>query len=1465
CRRICLLNTINSSHWWRAPRENRNREPVRRNVIVETTDANALVAQYGFGYDWSNQAEHRPTNFALMAYTTSSSSNSDTESKLDIHLRDNALTELRKKFEKAKKERDDLKLTLEKFENSSKNLSKLLDSQVCEKFKTGVGYDSQVFDSQVNDKYKIGEGYHAVPPSYTGNFMPPKPNLILADVDEYVVSESVTSVLVVTTNEAKTRNQSNGSAGKAKVETVPDKDYILLPLWTQDPLFSSSSTDSPGDGFKPSEEDEKKDAEDPGNEDNEVLSTEEPRVNVGIKGLHRVTTAQGDYEMWRLRIEQYFHIQDYAQWDVIENGLVTSEEKAQKNNDTKARSMLLMALSNEHLMTFNQYKDAKTLFAAIETRFGRNDATSKTQKTLLKQLYENFSTPSTESLDSIFNRLQKIVSQNKSDLDTMSIDDLYNNFKTVEQEVKGKEIGSLSRDLSSNSWSCSTASTQSSTASIQVITANISDVTVYAFLSNQSYGSQLSYMAEDEVPTNMAVIDFLDSEEFQQSEFGSYGPKSCKIESKNSSEKSPNELKESTKVKESFDVPLVKKLVSEDKKPVKYAEMYKSQGPRGNQRMTLLDFRVVDSSLKHYVLFRCFVCGSFDHVQANCNYHQRERVVSRNNFTRVNSNNYTIKTHLNALRNMAPRAVLMKTGLRPPKTARPVNTAHPKTIVHYARPMSCFSKSAQSTVKRPYQQRTSLTNKSFSQTANTARPKPVNTARPRPVNTFRPRPVNTARPNSTVVNASMVNKVNDVKASTSTKDETSGILKKFITKIENLVDKKVKQNGVAERRIWILIEAARIMLADSKLPTTFWVEAVTTACYNATNDELQSSCDAGNKDDSGVKKDSGINAHESLQTLLMIPIVSTASPEATHADFLDDKPKGDMSNINTTYQVPSTSNTRIHKDHSLDLVIGDVQLGVITRNMTKTTHEQGFISTVYEEKTHEDLNTCLFACFLSQIEPIRVAKALTNPAWVEAMQEELLQFKLQKVWILVDLPKGKKAIGTKWVFRNKKDKRGIMIKNKAKLVPQGYTQEEGIDYDKVFAHVARIEAIRFEDPDHLDKVYKVVKVLYGLHQALKAWYETLAKYLLSNGFHRGKIDQILFIKRQNKDILFVQVYVDDLSLALPRRSLDTEKPLVKDADGDDIDVHLYRSMIGSLMYLTASRPDIMFTVCVCAKFQVTPKVSHLHAVKRIFRYLKGHFKFSLWYPRDSLFELVAYTDSDYAGASLDRKSTTGGFAVDKYFGFRIKCWIIVFKGLVLLVVSVSTASTMASAIICLATNQKFNFSKYILDNMVKNVEAGVKFFMFSRIVQVFVNHQLGDMSHHKNNFVTFSLTKKARIAEIDADEDLFLIDETEQDQGRMNEKDMFGVNDLDGDELIVDVTTSENTKDKGKGTMVEPKKPLKKKDKITFDEEVARNLDAQMKSKMEEEERIAREKNEVNIVVIEQRDEFKPRLMLTWN
>ncbi|GJR63900.1 putative ribonuclease H-like domain-containing protein [Tanacetum coccineum] len=305
-----------------------------------------------------------------------------------------------------------------------------------------------------------------------------------------------------------------------------------------------------------------------------------------------------------------------------------------------------------------------------------------------------------------------------------------------------------------------------------------------------------------------------------------------------------------------------------------------------------------------------------------------------------------------------------------------------------------------------------------------------------------------------------------------------------------------------------------------------------------------------------------------------------------------------------------------------------------------------------------------------------------------------------------------------------------VVRNKARLVAQGYKEEEGIDYDEDFAPVARIEAIRlffafasfmnflvyqmvvksaflygtieeevyvsqppsFVDPEFPEKVYKVEKALYGLHQAPRAWYETLSTYLLDNGFYRGQIDKTLFIKRVKGDILLImhkrfqmssmgeltfflglQVkqkedgifisqdkYVGEIlkkfgfsSIRTTSTPMETNKALTKDEEGEDVDVHLYRSMIGSLMYLISSRPDIMVLVCACSRFQVQPKVSHLNAVKRIFRYLKGQPKLGLWYPKDSPFILEAFSDSDYAGASLDRKSKTGGC---QFLGSRLISW-----------------------------------------------------------------------------------------------------------------------------------------------------------------------------------------------------------------
>ena len=211
-------------------------------------------------------------------------------------------------------------------------------------------------------------------------------------------------------------------------------------------------------------------------------------------------------------------------------------------------------------------------------------------------------------------------------------------------------------------------------------------------------------------------------------------------------------------------------------------------------------------------------------------------------------------------------------------------------------------------------------------------------------------------------------------------------------------------------------------------------------------------------------------------------------------------------------------------------------------------------------------NECFFHNFLSQEEPKKVEDALEDSDWVTAMQEKLNEFERNKVWQLVPRPKNRSVVGTKWMFRNKSDADGIVIRNKARLVAKGYSQQEGIDYDETFAHVARLEAIRmflayaahkkfkvfqmdvksaflngeldeevfveqppgFVDPIFPNHVYRLDKALYGLKQAPRAWYETLAQFLLENGFTRGTIDKTLFYINKGNDLLLVQIYVDDI-------------------------------------------------------------------------------------------------------------------------------------------------------------------------------------------------------------------------------------------------------------------------------------------------------------------------------------------------
>ncbi|GJQ95446.1 putative ribonuclease H-like domain-containing protein [Tanacetum coccineum] len=425
----------------------------------------------------------------------------------------------------------------------------------------------------------------------------------------------------------------------------------------------------------------------------------------------------------------------------------------------------------------------------------------------------------------------------------------------------------------------------------------------------------------------------------------------------------------------------------------------------------------------------------------------------------------------------------------------------------------------------------------------------------------------------------------------------------------------------------------------------------------------------------------------------------------------DDDFRATLTNLAPAVEVNPVPTKRVNTIHPQSQILGDLASPVMTRSRAQKSKfgESAFIGYIQDQQrtNHTDQLHCLSACFLSQLEPTSIAKALEDPDWVDAMQEEMQQFINQQVWKLVPLPVGKHAIGTKWILKNKRDARGIVVRNKARLVAQGHRQEEGIDYDEVFAPVARIEAIRlflafasymgflvyqldvksaflygeieeevyvtqpkgFEDPYFPKHVYRVVKALYGLHQAPRAWDILLVQVyvddiifgstnkawcdefevLMKGEFEMSAMGEMTFFLglqvKQLPDGLFISQdkYVKDMLTKFDMESVRTAttpyeaaKTKLKDETDPPVNVHLYRSMIGSLMYLTASRPDIMFAV-----------------IKKIFKYLKGQPKLGLWYPKDSPFQLEAYSDSDYAGSHGDRKSTTGGC---QFLGRRLISW-----------------------------------------------------------------------------------------------------------------------------------------------------------------------------------------------------------------
>src|SRR4051812_5740836 len=393
--------------------------------------------------------------------------------------------------------------------------------------------------------------------------------------------------------------------------------------------------------------------------------------------------------------------------------------------------------------------------------------------------------------------------------------------------------------------------------------------------------------------------------------------------------------------------------------------------------------------------------------------------------------------------------------------------------------------------------------------------------------------------------------------------------------------------------------------------------------------------------------------------------VSISEVEEPRSKVSEDQVDASLENLRISEEPPIRRSSSLNSAHLEDVILGKKEDPIRTRAFLKNNAE-GQLGLV------------------SLIEPTFVDQALEDADWIISMQEELNQFTRNDVWDLVPRPKGFNIIGTKWVFINKLSEKGEVVRNKVRLVAQGYSKQEGIDYTETFAPVAKLESIRllisfatqhnitlyqmdfksvflngyideevyvhqppaFEDSKSPEHVFKLKKSLYGLKQAPRAWYERLSSFLLNNGFTRGQVDTTLFCKTSKKDILICQIYVDDIIFGTSNATLGKEfaksmqaefemsmmgelkyfpgiqinqtsdgtyvhqtkyvKELLnkfniseskeaktpmhvtcvlgKDEVSKKVDQKLYTGMIGSLLYLTASRPDILFSVCLCARF-----------------------------------------------------------------------------------------------------------------------------------------------------------------------------------------------------------------------------------------------------------------------------------------
>nr|GEU50463.1 putative ribonuclease H-like domain-containing protein [Tanacetum cinerariifolium] len=1231
----------------------------------------------------------------------------------------------------------------------------------------------------------------------------------------------------------------------------------------------------------------------------------------------------GEYDLWLMKIEQYFLMTDYSLWEVIKNGNKVLTKPVRSNQ-----------------LKFHSYQDAKLLMEAIKKRYGGNKESKKQENMNLKLL---------RSLPSEW-KTHALIWRNKAELETISLDDLYNNLKIYEPEISGSSNTNQNPQNMAFVSSKSTSSTNEADTTASVVSTahtlgtpinstfvdNLSDAMICTFLESQPKTPQLAKEDPEQIdPDDLEEMDLhwemamltIRARRFKKRTSRSLdmngqriGFDKTKMECFNCHKNGhfareckalrnqDNKGREYGRTTVPVETPIKNALIAQDRiGGYDWSYQDEKETLTNYAFMTLRSSR--SSSSSHSEVDSC----SKTCIKAYADLKNKYDSLT-SDYKKSQHNLFSYKA---GLQSVEERLVA-------DKTVKTIDITH-KGVLSIEDPKSVMKNNFGPLIIENWH--LDDDNKELSPTVDVKTVKP-SVERIESVKTPREvvKTVESHKPHKHYPRGNKRN-WNNLMATHSKRSIKKGVIdsccsrhmtgnKCYLTDFEAFnggfvfvgdENGRISGKGIENK----LDHKVKVIRSDNE--TEFKNNVMTLFCDDKVVTGNQSNGIERTKENLAACQDE--KKKELEQEYILLPIYTTGplisqdakdsaedagkkAPEVDAGETLDNggqnkqvsrsedgslfQQNRQTEHNNSTNDINTVSSPVIPAGPSFVNVALQIPLNVAGPSAS---------TNAFEEHSFEQFCPFKNAFSLSHVPmvtPIDETRIFGNPYDDDVLEEEVDMNNT-----LVDLPKDKWAIGTKWVYRNQKDERGIVIKNKARLVAQGHTQEEGIDYDEVFALVARIEAARlfflhasfkdfvvyqmdvkstnlygkieeevyvcqppdFKDPTFLDKVYKAEKALYRLHQASRAWYETLSTYLLDHGFYMGQIDKTLFIKRHNDDIMLVQVYVDDIIFGSTKKELikqksdgifisqdkyvaeilkkfdfvtvktastlmESNKPLIKDEEAEDVDVHLYRLMI------------------------------------------------------DSPFDLEAYSDSDYAGASLDRKSTTGGC---QFLGKRLviakdgRCFVdtsevttsntslstarLTTAGQRLLVVKMKNrqsdmmrkrneritesaefeqiidflkskpihyaltvnptiyvscvkqfwatvtlkrvnnqeqiqalvdkkkiiitednirsdlrfddaegtaclpneaifegltrmGSTMASAILCLANNQKFNFSKYIFDNMVKSLERGIKFYLFPRFLQVFLDNQV---------------------------------------EGRKNDDEMFGVVDLFGDEVVTTV------------------------------------------------------------------------------